>query len=104
MPATNDASLTSWLDSANAGGCDFPVQNLPFGVFSRIVDGPHRIGVAIGDQVLDLAACVEHGLLEDPHAVLTQSTLNGLMSLGRDAWQRARGPAGVTCLGQHIAS
>jgi fumarylacetoacetase len=49
-----DPALESWLASANEAGCDFPIQNLPFGRF-RLDDGePWRIGVAIGDQVLDL--------------------------------------------------
>src|SRR5262245_18848555 len=51
---THDPALTSWVESANDAGSDFPIQNLPFGRF-READGPAwRIGVAIGDQVLDL--------------------------------------------------
>ena len=51
---THDPALTSWVASANAADADFPIQNLPFGRF-RIEDDPEwRIGVAIGDQVLDL--------------------------------------------------
>lgn len=52
---THSPALRSWLASANEAGCDFPIQNLPFGRFRR--KGSHdawRIGVAIGDQVLDL--------------------------------------------------
>ncbi|MDQ2780192.1 MAG: fumarylacetoacetase, partial [Pseudomonadota bacterium] len=54
---THDPALRSWVESANRPGCDFPVQNLPFGRF-RPAGGsaPWRIGVAIGDQVLDLRA------------------------------------------------
>jgi fumarylacetoacetase len=52
---THEAGLNSWVESANAAGSDFPVQNLPFGAFRRLrQDEPLRIGVAIGDQVLDL--------------------------------------------------
>jgi fumarylacetoacetase len=52
---THDAGLRSWVESANAPDSDFPVQNLPFGAFRRLgQDEPLRIGVAIGDQVLDL--------------------------------------------------
>ena len=52
----NDPALRSWVASANAAGCDFPIQNLPFGRFRRAADTEWRIGVAIGDQVLDLRA------------------------------------------------
>ena len=51
---THDLGLQSWLESANAPECDFPVQNLPFGRFRRADDVAWHIGVAIGDQVLDL--------------------------------------------------
>ncbi|MEN9586868.1 MAG: fumarylacetoacetase [Pseudomonadota bacterium] len=52
---THDASLKSWVTSAQAAGCDFPIQNLPFGRFQITAkkDG-WRIGIAIGDQILDL--------------------------------------------------
>jgi fumarylacetoacetase len=53
--ASHDLNLASWVVSANDGSCDFPVQNLPFGKFRRTGTGePWRIGVAIGDQILDL--------------------------------------------------
>ena len=60
---THDPALTSWVESANAAGCDFPIQNLPFGRFREGADGEWRIGVAIGDSVLDLrrAGLVDHG-------------------------------------------
>jgi fumarylacetoacetase len=51
---THDPALASWLESANDPLTDFPVQNLPFGRFRRDADRDWRIGVAIGDQVLDL--------------------------------------------------
>jgi fumarylacetoacetase len=55
LDPTHDAALRSWVESANAPQADFPVQNLPFGAFKRRGhDEPLRIGVAIGDQVLDL--------------------------------------------------
>ena len=54
---THDSALTSWVESANVAGCDFPVQNLPFGMFRRKgAKAPPRPGVAIGDQILDLSA------------------------------------------------
>jgi fumarylacetoacetase len=51
---TNAPGLQSWVDSANDGACDFPIQNLPFGRFRGAAGDPWSIGVAIGDQVLDL--------------------------------------------------
>jgi fumarylacetoacetase len=51
---THDAALESWVESANRPDCDFPIQNLPFGVFRADGKGD-RIGTAIGDFVLDLA-------------------------------------------------
>ncbi len=85
---THDRALTSWVQSANDAGTDFPVQNLPFGVFRRNATGPARIGVAIGDAILDLAAAVEAGLLGDAavaHEACRASTLNALMALPRPA-------------------
>ena len=57
LDATHDRQLRSWVASANVAGCDFPIQNLPFGRFRRAgsTEG-WRIGTAIGDQVLDLRA------------------------------------------------
>ncbi len=63
---THDPALRSWVAAAN-GHPDFPIQNLPFGAFRRRrTDDGARVGVGIGDQLLDLAACAERGLL-DPH-------------------------------------
>lgn len=81
MDATHDPSLRSWVECANDPGCEFPIQNLPFGVFRKkgSRDAP-RGGVAIGDQVLDLAAV---GLETGP-------TLNGLAGAGRRTWKDLR--------------
>ena len=52
---THDATLQSWVESANAPDSDFPVQNLPYGAFRRPgSDEELRIGVALGEQILDL--------------------------------------------------
>ncbi|MFM9423985.1 fumarylacetoacetase [Variovorax sp. GrIS 2.14] len=51
---THDPKRRSWVESANDTGCDFPIQNLPFGTFSRAPRHERRIGVAIGDKILDL--------------------------------------------------
>ncbi len=53
---THDPARRSFVESANAPGCDFPIQNLPFGVFRPAAGQPPRVGVAIGDQILDVAA------------------------------------------------
>lgn len=77
---THARELKSWVDSAN-GHKDFPIQNLPLGVFSVNGDAP-RIGVAIGDYVLDLRAAFAAGLLEGhPAAAIEASTLNTYMGL-----------------------
>ncbi|MEG1453923.1 MAG: fumarylacetoacetase, partial [Brevundimonas sp.] len=77
---THSAALKSWVDSAN-GHKDFPIQNLPFGVFSVKGDAP-RIGVAIGDYVLDVQAAFAAGLLSGHDAdVLGADRLNAYMDL-----------------------
>jgi fumarylacetoacetase len=50
---THDARLRSWVESANLPGCDFPIQNLPLGVFQPPGQSRARVGVAIGDSILD---------------------------------------------------
>jgi fumarylacetoacetase len=71
----------------------FPLQNLPYGIFSRPNELP-RAGVAIGDWVLDLAVLEFGGFFNDPtlrgFAPFSQNTLNTFMSLGKPAWQAAR--------------
>ncbi|XP_042330123.1 fumarylacetoacetase [Sceloporus undulatus] len=71
----------------------FPLQNLPYGVFSTKEEPRHRIGVAIGDQVLDLSA-IKHlfngPVLSKHHQVFEQPTLNQFMALGWEAWKEAR--------------
>ena len=52
--STNDPGLRSWVESANDPACDFPIQNLPFGRFRRDANETWLVGVAIGDQVLDV--------------------------------------------------
>ena len=93
LDSTHDPTLESWVDSANLPGADFPIQNLPLGVFHRRPLGPlpySAIGVAIGDYILNLRHCVTAGLLDGlaPEALDACSgvRLNRLMSLGRDHW------------------
>ncbi len=77
-------ALKSWVLSANDPQTDFPLQNLPYGVFRH--GDRARIGVAIGDRILDLQACAQQGLLASlPDEILAASSaelLNPLMSLG----------------------
>jgi len=63
---THDKNLKSWIESANASDTDFPIQNLPFCVFTRSCTYENiRIGVAIGDFVLDIYSCYECCLFDD---------------------------------------
>ncbi len=63
---THDINLKSWIESANAPATDFPIQNLPFCVFTRSCTYEKvRIGVAVGDFVLDVYACYECCLFDD---------------------------------------
>jgi fumarylacetoacetase len=85
-------TLTSWVASANDPASDFPIQNLPYGVF-RYRDET-SIGVAIGDRILDVRAFASEGLLSilpDELAVACSAEiLNPLMSLGRPSWAALR--------------
>jgi fumarylacetoacetase len=77
---THDPKRTSWIESAN-GHPDFPVHNLPFGIFST-ASGSARPGVAIGNEIVDLAALSGAGLLGGiPAQPLSTSTLNALFAL-----------------------
>jgi fumarylacetoacetase len=85
-------ALKSWIASANDPAGDFPLENLPYGVFRHV----HRaaIGVAIGDQIFDLGGCASEGLLKElPSEVVdacTAQVLNHLMALGPNAWSALR--------------
>lgn len=85
-------ALTSWVASANDVNSDFPIHNLPYGVFRH--RQRTRIGVAIGDQILDLHACAHYGLLaplsEEITAACGAQVLNPLMALGPAAWSALR--------------
>jgi fumarylacetoacetase len=83
---THDPALASWVESANGAG-DFPIQNLPFGVFYRRgEDEPGRVGIAIGDMILDVTAAHDEGwftgLAEQASAACAAPVLNPLMRLG----------------------
>ena len=84
LDATHDPALTSWVDSAN-GHPDFPIQNLPLGVFTP-GNGEPTIGAAIGDFIIDLAALADAGLIEGDWAeTLGEETLNELFGEGEEA-------------------
>jgi fumarylacetoacetase len=88
---THDPARCSWLESANSAATDFPLQNLPYGVFRASTDTTARIGVAIGDQILDLRAAAQAGLLPaETAAACQQPNLNLLMALGAPAWTELR--------------
>ena len=92
---THDAALESFVVSANDGITDFPIQNLPFAVFRRVGSSEaFRGGVAIGDQVLDLAALAATSLLSGGAAAAckaaSESTLNRFMSMGNASWSALR--------------
>ena len=92
---THSPALRSWVASAHAAGTDFPIQNLPFASFRRKATGEaFRGGVAIGDQVVDLAAVSAARLLTGPAADAAQAasaaTLNAFMALGPTAWSALR--------------
>ena len=94
LDATHDPARRSWVESANDPRGDFPIQNLPFGIFRRH-DEPAsraRAGVAIGSSILDLAAVLEAGLLDRSAAEAPAratsgggASLNALMALGNGA-------------------
>ena len=93
MNHTHDARQKSWVPSANVSDCDFPLHNLPFGVFHRAKEAP-RIGVAIGEAVLDLAACFHADLFSgkavDAGKACMEPALNALMALGQPHWSALR--------------
>lgn len=108
---THDEHLESWVASANVADADFPIQNLPFGRFRRAGSAePWRIGVAIGDQVLDLALARAHGRWAAPiHAAmepLASGDLNAFLAQGgevRRAMRRALSQALATGSAQQAA-
>jgi fumarylacetoacetase len=98
MNETHDPKATSWVESANQPGTDFPIQNLPLGVFvrPRAENAVESIGVAIGDQILNLSDCAEEGLLADEGApdelseACVDYGLNALMELDSAYWANLR--------------
>jgi fumarylacetoacetase len=95
LDETHDPQARSWLPSANRTDCEFPIQNLPFAVFRRADSAQEfRGGVAIGDQIVDLAALAKLGVFEAQAAqgihAAGRSSLNSLMQLGPPVWSAVR--------------
>jgi fumarylacetoacetase len=89
---THDASRVSWLASANSHA-EFPIQNLPFGVFRRKGSGEGaRVGVALGDQIVDVpaVASVFTGAAATAAQACSEANLNALMACGPQAWSDLR--------------
>jgi fumarylacetoacetase len=83
MLKTNDPKLKSWVEVPQ--GSDFPIQNLPFGIFKKEDQAP-RVCTAIGDQIADLYILAEHGFFDDlelDKAVFEQAYLNDFIALGK---------------------
>ncbi len=90
LDATHNPALRSWVESAQDSNTDFPIQNLPYGRFRRAgTEEPWRIGVAIGNQVLDLKLAAAQGQWPQDIAALlhplAEGNLNALMAQGRAA-------------------
>jgi fumarylacetoacetase len=86
----NDPGLKSFIEVAAES--HFPIQNLPYGVFSTRAAPRPRVGIAIGEEILDLAALEEAGLLEPAWdaRVFDRPSLNAFMALGPGAWRETR--------------
>jgi fumarylacetoacetase len=92
---THDINLTSWVESANQAETDFPIQNLPFAIFRRKDSNEEfRGGVAIGDQVLDLNAVINAGILQgdalNAATAANAPALNEFMGMGKQYWSALR--------------
>jgi fumarylacetoacetase len=96
LDETHDLKTKSWVESANVAGVDFPVQNLPFGIFRRHgAGGPAKVGVAIGDRILDIHGLLGHCYLADEKLrsaanACASDSLNPLMALGVSPRQALR--------------
>jgi hypothetical protein len=90
MMHPNDPKLRSFIDVDPSS--DFPIQNLPYGVFFTPEQPDLRVGVAIGDFVLDLAALEAEGLIrfDNANGVFAQPSLNAFMALGPKVWSKTR--------------
>ena len=94
---THDLALTSWVTRANDADTDFPVQNLPFGVYTDPETGAGKVGIAIGDMILDVTAARAKGIIggaaDDAAGACGGDTLNELMAMGGRHWSALRAAA-----------
>ena len=92
LDETHDPARKSWVESANKPDCDFPIQNLPFGVFRTNGQGNARIGVAIGDVILDLGAIASQfdGQIDNARDLLQADSLRPLMAQSPTVWTALR--------------
>jgi fumarylacetoacetase len=92
MNETTDPALRSFIPVA--ADAQFPIQNLPYGVFRRRRGGPACVGVAIGEQILDLTFLENQNLLDVPalgkYRVFDRGTLNPFMARGKRVWAETR--------------
>ncbi len=89
---THDPARRSFVESANAPDADFPIQNLPYCVYRPAASLPPRVGVAIGDQILDVAAAsvTFDGIAAEAARTCGAPFLNSLMLMGPQAWSALR--------------
>jgi len=92
---THDVTARSWVEMANSHGSPFPLQNLPLTVFRRAGTAePFRGGVALGDQVIDMLALLQTGVLSglaaQAAAACCQPVLNDFFAMGPGAWRALR--------------
>lgn len=92
MDGTTDPKLRSFVEVSPES--HFPIQNLPYGVFSRGGSESPRVGVAIGEYVLDLSVLEERGFFEQAGLgagrVFDRPSLNAFMAAGRGSWRSVR--------------
>ena len=88
---THHSARKSWVEGANAPETDFPIQNLPWGVFSH-GNTQRRVGVAIGEHILDVTAAEAAGLLTpcETRRVFDTGKLNDFMALPQEVWSQTR--------------
>ncbi|MBL4657269.1 MAG: fumarylacetoacetase [Flavobacteriales bacterium] len=90
MIRANDPNLKSWVDVS--GNSDFPIQNIPFGIFS-LKDSSPRLGIAIGDYVVDLSVLADLGYFDEMKldlSIFSSDSLNAFIGSGQEVWRGVR--------------
>ena len=109
LNGTHRLDLVSWVESAQSADTDFPIQNLPLGIFRTPEQSP-RPGVAIGDRILNLVAAADQGMLTPALAAIieqcrTEASLNALLACGRGTLGALRGLAsGILTLDSELGA